>query len=462
MFSFLFKYFCLITLTVTSALNAEENDLFDLTFYGSFLHTGTVPNALFFFNDIEQYDSFELRRAIRNHDIDIVVLASNGGSVWEGLNMAGIIHDKGIATYVPQLPEELGCYSACSFMFFGGKIRQADGILAVHQAGAYGSERDKAKAKVSETQQNTQFTVSEIIGFLNEFETPPWVFEKMFRSREFYYFDNEEKDRLAARTEDISPDNLHEINAFVSSFLKYLDDLAEEKRQIDEVKTEVEPEKLKLEDPNKTAETELKAPTGTQDTEQPTPRKKEKTKANEADKLRLVVTKIQKLLNDAGCNAGIPDGIWGQKTQAAALLFAKIAKLPTTKTQLMSDKFVEALKKAPPSFCKNVKPIVSGYHSSGWYPSYQFSCTRAPNMNGRMLLNLNSNPSSLQYNILYSSGQNLSGQITNIKNETASFGRGINDKRPPRMKLARSSNGKVKSFSFWMFGSGRCTFTGVQ
>jgi hypothetical protein len=115
--------------------------------------------------------------------------------------MAGIIHDKGIATYVPELPEKLGCYSACSFMFFGGKIRQADGILAVHQAGAYGSERDKANAKVSETQQNTQFTVSEIIGFLNEFETPPWVFEKMFISREFYFFDEDEKDRLAARTE---------------------------------------------------------------------------------------------------------------------------------------------------------------------------------------------------------------------------------------------------------------------
>ena len=148
------------------------------------------------------------------------MLASDGGSVWEGLNMAGIIHDKGIATYVPELPEKLGCYSACSFMFFGGKIRQADGILAVHQAGAYGSERDKASAKVSETQQNTQFTVSEIIGFLNEFETPPWLFEKMFRRVEFYFFDEDEKTRLAARFDEISSENLHEINAFVTSFVK--------------------------------------------------------------------------------------------------------------------------------------------------------------------------------------------------------------------------------------------------
>ena len=92
-------------------------------------------------------------------------------------------------------------------MFFGGKIRKADAKLAVHQAGAYGSESDKANAKVSETEQNTQFTVSEIIGFLNEFETPPWVFEKMFRSREFYFFDDDEKTRLASRTDEISSES---------------------------------------------------------------------------------------------------------------------------------------------------------------------------------------------------------------------------------------------------------------
>ena len=271
MFNPIVKILGFIALVLATAVNAEEKDPFDITIYGSFLHTGTVPNALFFFNDIEQYDSFELRRAIRNHDIDIVVLASDGGSVWEGLNMAGIIHDKGIATYVPELPEKLGCYSACSFMFFGGKIRQADGILAVHQAGAYGSERDKANAKVSETQQNTQFTVSEIIGFLNEFETPPWVFEKMFRSREFYFFDEDEK----------------------------------------------EPE------------------------------------ISEEEQLRLAVIKIQKLLNAAGCNAGVADGIWGRRTQAAAVLFAKTAKLPTEKKQLISDSFIQQLRLAPSGFVQN-------------------------------------------------------------------------------------------------------------
>ena len=316
MFNPLVKILGVIALVLTTAVNAEENDPFDITVYGSFLHTRTVPNALFFFNDIEQYDSFELRRAIRNHDIDIVVLASNGGSVWEGLNMAGIIHDKGIATYVPKLPEKLGCYSACSFMFFGGTIRKADGILAVHQAGAYGSEQDKASAKVSETQQNTQCTVSEIIGFLNEFETPPWVFEKMFRSREFYVFDDEEKTRLAARSDEISSENLYEINAFVNSFLKHLDELAKEEKKAEEEK---EPE------------------------------------ISEEEQLRLAVIEIQKLLNAAGCNAGVADGIWGRRTQAAAVLFAKTAKLPSKKDDLISEKFLKRLRAAPTNFCPKLK-----------------------------------------------------------------------------------------------------------
>jgi len=82
-------------------LYAESENRLGIRLYGSFLYTDTVPNALFFFSDIEKNDSFELRKALRNHDIDTLVLSSRGGSVWEGLNMAGIIHDKGLTTYVP-------------------------------------------------------------------------------------------------------------------------------------------------------------------------------------------------------------------------------------------------------------------------------------------------------------------------------------------------------------------------
>ena len=305
----------LLLITFATFANAKEDKQLDTTLYGSFLHTGMVPNALFFFNDIQQYDSFELRRALRNHNIDTVVLGSNGGSVWEGLNIAAIINDKDIITYVPTLPNNMGCYSACSFIFFGGKIRRADGILAVHQAGAYGSERDKQKAQVSETQQNTQFTVSEIIGFLNEFDTPPWVYEKMFRSREFHIFDEAEKTRLAARSEEITPTNIDDINTFIKLFFQKMDTSPTQK--IDKT---------------------------------PTPEQ------SDVD-VKLVIMEIQRLLNAVGCNAGIEDGIWGTKTEAAAVLFAKTADLPTSNDDLITQAFVEALKNAPQNFCPKRKVV---------------------------------------------------------------------------------------------------------
>ncbi len=50
----------------------------------------------------------------------------------------------------------------------------------------------KQKEKIEEVQEGTQFTVSEIIGFLNEFETPSWVFERIFQQSEMYYFKEKE------------------------------------------------------------------------------------------------------------------------------------------------------------------------------------------------------------------------------------------------------------------------------
>jgi hypothetical protein len=63
--------------------NAEER------LYGSFIYNSDIPNALFFMDEIKNGDDFELRKALRNHDVDTIVLASPGGSVWAGLSMAG-------------------------------------------------------------------------------------------------------------------------------------------------------------------------------------------------------------------------------------------------------------------------------------------------------------------------------------------------------------------------------------
>jgi len=197
---------------------------FDLSFYGSFLHSEKVPNALFFFGDVEKSDSFEFRKALRNHEVDLIVLSSPGGLVWEGLSIAGIIHDKQLDTYVPKnsLKQKGNCASACSFMFFAEANRQVNGKLGVHQ---FFSGDSSKKAEVGDTQRTAQFTVSEIIGFLNEFETPPWVFERMFQQSEMYYFKESELLQLETETTERQQAIYRRAEAFISELKTAFEDV---------------------------------------------------------------------------------------------------------------------------------------------------------------------------------------------------------------------------------------------
>ena len=180
----------IILFTSVSFAKADKSDPFSSTFYGSFIHFDAVPNALFFFEAIKSEDSFEFRKALRNHEIDTIVLASPGGLVFEGLQMAGIIYDRKITTYIPKFSD---CVSACAFMFFAGDLKIASGDLGVHQFSG-DAEAQKKEAPVGVVDFTAQYTVSEIIGFLNEFETPPFVFERMFETKpnEMYYFSPKE------------------------------------------------------------------------------------------------------------------------------------------------------------------------------------------------------------------------------------------------------------------------------
>ena len=78
----------------------QITEKFGLSYYGGFIHSNRLPNVLFFSSEIRQNDSFEFRKALRTHPIDLIVLSSPGGSVFEGLQIAGIIHDKNLKTYI--------------------------------------------------------------------------------------------------------------------------------------------------------------------------------------------------------------------------------------------------------------------------------------------------------------------------------------------------------------------------
>jgi len=260
--------------------------------YGSFTLNTDIPDTLFFIDEIKANDSFELRKALRNHDIQNIVLASPGGSVWEGLQMAGIIFDKRIRTYVP---EEAQCASACAFLFFAGDQRKARGRLGVHQ---FYSGASQETAKIGQTQQLAQFTVSEIIGFLNEFGTPAFVYERMFQDIDMYYFSDEEIQELSSDLFEIDEHDQRKIAQYVNDKIK---------------------DELKLQ-----TKTDNKIDTI-------------------AERKRLTIV-AQQNLNRLGCSAGVADGIVGKRTKTALRKYGNASGEQYYEKDLHSPKFIEKIK----------------------------------------------------------------------------------------------------------------------
>lgn len=91
------------------------------------------------------------------------------------------------------------------------------GELGVHQFYS-GSDDADANAPQSVTTAVTQYTTSDIIGILNEFDTPPFVYEKMFGTTDIYYFRASEKARLNRNTDDASfIANIDAVDAFLQA-----------------------------------------------------------------------------------------------------------------------------------------------------------------------------------------------------------------------------------------------------
>ena len=224
-FTFVFVFFSCFTTT-------SAGDTHPLTFeyrsYGPFHIFTEMPSVMFFVGNIERGQLMGLRKALRNEDIRTVVLASDGGSVSEGLVMAGVIFDKKIETLVLQ---DSSCMSACSFMFFAGNNRKIDGQLGIHQF--YSSDRSKSE-NVGDTEQLTQFTTSEIVGYLNEFNVPPFIYERMFSETEMYYLD----ERDIQKVENSDSSFLKQVDT-IYNFLKKLeeDDIKDQKPEESEQPT---------------------------------------------------------------------------------------------------------------------------------------------------------------------------------------------------------------------------------
>ena len=346
-----------------------EADKLGLTLFGSFLHSTKVPNALFLLADISSNDSWELRRALRTHDIDTIILASNGGIVAEGLRMAGIIFDKQLTTYVPDAPSADGCYSACAYMFFAGKNKLSDGQLGVHQVGYYEDKSaENVTRKQGEALEQAQYTTSEIIGFLNEFETPPWVYERMFRSKEMYVFTADEKVDLS--TGEVPEITKKRVREFLDEFAQHMEALIDQldQKPIFEAFDNKDQERVKL---------------------------------------------FQTALNEAKCAAGRVDGVWGRRTNSAALRFAKINGLPYKDYKSIDQSYVEQLVSKTRTDCPPApKPTKNKRLAGKW--AFDLSCRNGTVKGWAEISFSYRNNNTSWYRVSYTNNlrQNFQGQAT--------------------------------------------------
>ena len=250
--------------------------------------------------------------------------------------MAGVIHDQKLTTYIPQkLNNVIGtCASACAYMFFGGENRLAKGRLGVHQ---FFSTSQQEKQDVNDVQIKAQFTVSEIIGFLNEFGTPPFVYERMFQQNEMYYFSAAELQIIEDKNRQGDPSALTQTDDFLNKLVTWVHD----QNMISKIEK------------NQTEENEpIVAPTPVQ------PPAQEIKKISKKE----IVSNIQTELNRLGCNAGSIDGIVGRKTRDALYRFVKGSSLTYNESLLWNLEFHKRLKNTaefncPKLIVRSLKPF---------------------------------------------------------------------------------------------------------
>lgn len=98
----------------------------------------------------------------------LVALNSPGGSVDAAIGMAWEIRKRGLSTFVPP---DMGCYSACAYIFLAGANRHVAGELGVHQISSEVADLVMA-----------QTTLGDVIDALQTFGVHPQVISHMLRT----------------------------------------------------------------------------------------------------------------------------------------------------------------------------------------------------------------------------------------------------------------------------------------
>ncbi|RKE79911.1 PAN domain-containing protein [Rhizobium sp. AG855] len=177
------RFRAVVTVALLSLVSAGSASAAEKTF-GPFIVDDANKSVITLNGDIDVNSALSFRRALQTApDAKLVTLNSPGGNVQMGLLIADDIHQRKLATYIPQGSK---CYSACSFVFLAGNERKVDGELGVHQISSDAPDLVGA-----------QLAISDIIEVLNRFGTPMDVMHVMFKTPpdDMHVFTSEEIER---------------------------------------------------------------------------------------------------------------------------------------------------------------------------------------------------------------------------------------------------------------------------
>ena len=171
-----------ILLTIILILNSHFPALSDVTFEGANNEIVILTGSI----ETEELD--EMLEVMKTKKPTQMILDSYGGNIRSAERLAQYIYENNISTYVSEVAV---CKSACVILFLAGKKRLCEGELGVHQARpSKEMEYDITISKVA--YKYLQRDMGNLITLLNSFNTPPFVYEKMFKSYDMYDFSKEE------------------------------------------------------------------------------------------------------------------------------------------------------------------------------------------------------------------------------------------------------------------------------
>ncbi len=168
----------LLTTAATMATMPTVASAEVITAFTPFIHDTDRPEILTLEGTIDGRTPDMFQRALERFEgVTTLELASNGGSVYDALPLAYFVRRVGLKT---DIPGGKNCASACSYLFFAGVGRDAEGRLGVH-----------AIAMPSNDLKAGQRALGEIFRAFEDFGVPSVVHTRMMATpaENMYWFE---------------------------------------------------------------------------------------------------------------------------------------------------------------------------------------------------------------------------------------------------------------------------------